>query len=330
MNVEFHYYVVYHLAAQAGLPRETARVIAHASQFVDDSVVGYRIDTRRELYDTAITQNYGWWDASFPRAVYLPFHFFPGGESAPPSPRRDHGRNLFSCAANSPGVKQLLVGALKTRNPYRVGIALHAFADSYAHQNFSGRLEQWNALTEDSPVPAIGHAQALTSPDDFAAAWTDPRLEEPFGRVNNGERFLQAADKIYRYLCVFNGRGFEDAPQVIEELADEHLRRAQGRSLQERVLDLIIAWDIPQYDRREWLDEAVDAPADSLGEEWFGGYSMLLWLKDTLLHRTRLLERDRLTARSGFYESHLHRWNEAAKAHLREATAVCDALTRGA
>jgi hypothetical protein len=322
VNIEFHYYVIHLLASRAGIPAEQGRIIARSSQYVDDSIIGYDIDTGREIYETAITQNYGWWDASFPRTVYLPFHFFPAGDNTPQAIRRDHGSNMLSCTANSPAVKELLIAALKTRNPYRVGIALHTFADSWAHQNFSGALEDWNTVAGDLPVPSIGHAQALTAPDEVATVWTDPRLKDACAHVQNRERFLQAAMKIYRYLCLYNHRTFDDADVVAGEFRSRWFSPRNPRSLEERILDLIIETDIPQYDRREWLDEAVVDGTHLMGDEWFGGYKMLLWLKDSLLHRTRLLRRDRLKAKGDFYTSHLYRWNEAARAHLREAQAI--------
>lgn len=328
MNVEFHYYVIHFLASQAGTPEDLAKIIAYSSQYVDNNIVAYAIDTGTEIYQTTVTQNYGWWDASFPRNVYLPFHFFPGGNDTSSQTRIDGRRNPLNCIPNSPGVKELLIRALKTRNPYRVGIGLHTFADSWAHQNFSGALEDWNTLAEESPIPSIGHAQALTTPDDFTATWTDPRLTYPASHVDNRVRFRQAATKIYKYLCVFNRRPFDDADNIVQRLISEYISPANEKSLQERLLDFVIEADIPEYDRREWIQESVIIGNEPLDEELFSGYSKLLWLTDALLYRTRLLERNRLTARSYFYKSHLYYWNEAAKAHLRDAHAICSQLPR--
>lgn len=317
MNVEFHYYIIHFLALRAGIPENQARIIAYSSQFVDNNIVAYAIDTGRGIYHTIVTQNYGWWDDSFPNNVYLPFHFFPGNNDNLVCYRKDGKRNPLNCTPNSTGVKELLIRALKARNLYRVGIGLHTFADSWAHQNFSGTLENWNILDEDSPIPSIGHAHALKTPDDITVNWTDPRLTTPGSRISNRERFFQAALKIYKYLCVFNRKSFNDAELVIQELFTQLIPPASGKSLEERILDFIIETNIQGYDRKEWLRDAVFMDKDPFDEELFMGYDKLLWLRDSLLYRTSLFKKHRLPAKSDFYQSHFYHWNEAAKAHLQ-------------
>ena len=93
-----------------------------------------------------------------------------------------------------------ITAALKTRNLFRIGIALHTYADSWAHQNFSGLLEDWNSVEKRSPVPAIGHAQAFRKPDDPGLMWSDPRLVPANAHIVNRDRVLAAARMIYKYL----------------------------------------------------------------------------------------------------------------------------------
>ncbi len=319
MNVEFHYYIIHFLAQRAGIAENQAQIIAYSSQYVDSNIVAYAIDTGKGIYNTIVTQNYGWWDDSFPNDVYIPFHFFPGNNDDLGCLRTDGKRNQLNCTPNSPGVKELLIGALKTRDPYRVGLALHTFAESWAHQNFSGALENWNLLSEESPIPSIGHAQALKTPDDITANWTDPRLITAGSRINNRERFFQAALKIYKYLCVFNRKSFDDAELVIQELFTGLIPLESGKGIEERILDFIIETNIQVYDRKEWLQDAVHINKDLFDEELFTGYDKLLWLRDALLYRTSLFKRNRLPAKSNFYQSHLFYWNEAAKSHLQAA-----------
>ena len=57
-------------------------------------------------------------------------------------------------------VKKLLIEGLKTRNLYRVGIAIHTYTDSWAHQNFSGLDEEWNT-TESSSLYSVEKAALL-------------------------------------------------------------------------------------------------------------------------------------------------------------------------
>jgi hypothetical protein len=287
--------------------------------------VAYAIDTGKEVYETIVTQNYGWWNESFPRNVYLPFHFFPGNNNSGRG-RLDGKNNPLNCTANSPGVKELLIKALKTRNLYRVGIGLHTFADSWAHQNFSGTLEDWNIFSEDYPIPSIGHAHALKTPDDITADWVDPRLTAANNRIRNRDRFILAARKIYKYLCVFNHQSFDDTEFVMEELSNQLISPARSKNLEERILDFIIATNIQQFDRKEWLQEAAVMDRDLFGEEIFAGYDKLLWLKDAILYRTTLFNKNHLMAKSHFYQSHLYHWTEAAKAHLKAAHEIFGTL----
>ena len=319
MNREFHYYVIHYLALRAGFSDADSCLIASSSQFVDSSTVSHTVDTGRGLYRTIVTQDYGWWDDSFPRTVYVPFHFFPGDPDAPASRRRDGRTNPLNTTADSTGVKELLVAALKTRDLYRVGIALHTYADSWAHQNFSGALEDWNVVDPSLPIPSIGHAQALRTPDLPEAVWRDGRLESE--TVRNHERHLAAARKIYKYLSTYNRRPFHDVDEVmgeLEEILDYH---RPGRTAEERILDLIIAADIRKYSRREWFAEALVNPK-GLGDDESAldkGYDKLLWLKDAALHRTTLFRRAPMRARDQFSRSHLYLWNEAAREHLGTA-----------
>ena len=295
VNIEFHYYVLYALALRAGFHDGAARLLAHSSQYVDTSLISYKITSATGSFSTVITQDYGWWDETFPRDVYLPFHFFPGDVEKAAARRADGTRNPLSVTPASPGLKRLLVAALQTRNLYRVGIALHTYADSWAHQDFSGVSEEWNTLDTSLPVPPIGHAQAGTLPDRLAARWDDPRLLASLRRVDNRERQLRAARMIYKYLCTYNRRSFDDVDGVIGELA-ELLDPSTAGGMEERILNLRIAYGLTPFERQSWLQEAALVPESERVSQSSPGYSKLLWLRDALLYRTTLLRRKR-TAR---------------------------------
>ena len=324
MNVEFHYYIVYHLARKAGMEDRDAWIVAYSSQHVDASTVSYTVEMDRGEYRTAVTQDYGWWDESFPREVYVPFHFLPG-DAAPPGARRaDGGANRLNTTPGSANAKALLVAALKTRDLYRVGIGLHTYADTWAHQNFTGILEDWNAVDQDLPIPSIGHAQALTNPDRLGHTWEDPRLEPRLRTVRNWERQRLAARMVYRYLATYNHRGFDDADLVVDELFEILSPGIGRRTGEERILDLIIACDLMRYGRRDWLEEALVVEPGFFGrsEEEQAGYDKLRWLKDAALHRTSLIRKRPVAAREGFTSSHLYRWNQAARAHRETAWSI--------
>lgn len=323
MNAEFHYYAIHWLCSRAGLADGEAYAIAYSSQFVDNAVHEYLIDAPSGRYRTLVTQDYVFWDERTLREVYLPFHFVPGDPAEAASLRADGQENVLAVTPNAPIARALLVSALKTRNPYRIGIALHAFADSWAHQGFSGRMEDFNALPMNQGLPAVGHLRALTAPDDLGAIWIDERLTPGSSRVVNADRFLAAARKIYRYLRTYLGKGFED-----EELAMADLKGLwrPGKGREERIADLVIDADMPAYDRRAWPGEA-GIRDETTGTSPFGGYDKLLWAKNEIARRAGLSGGTiRAAVGDSFFESDFYRWNEAAKAHAAEAATAIGSI----
>ena len=341
MNTLFHYYTIYYLAEQAGFGSDDSSVIAYSSQYLDNALVRYGVQTDREVYETLATHHFGFWDKSREWTVWIPFHFFPGGPEANSGEiavsssgsrnriatgRVDGATNPLNVVANSERVKRLLVDALNSRDLYRVGIALHTYADSWAHQNFSGRSEDWNRLDPSSPLPPIGHAQKLRDPDKLDSKWKDPRIRGSEGLIDSRKRNLEAAGRIYRYLATFNGRSFAD-----EELVLSNLERIVGlpgaKSQEERVNDFIIDCGMEEYRRTTWRGEAFTGEGANL-DPGFGNGEMestmdkLLWLKDELLHRTEILKRQPVKAKPGFYSSNLYRWDVAARAQLSSARTI--------
>jgi hypothetical protein len=328
MNAEFHYYAVYYLCAAAGFPSERARTIAISSQYVDEAVYEIAIDDGRSEYVTQVTQNYAFWDEAVLRDVYLPFHFVPGvppGEAAWGPLRAARAASRWTVSPDGPLAKELLVAALRSGDDFRIGIALHAYADGWAHQNFSGRLENGNVVDPDSPLPAVGHLQALRAPDDAVGSWEDPRLGPERSRVVNAERFLQAARKIYRYLRTSTRSRFEDEELVLDPLG--RLWKSGPRDARERIADYSVELGVPPYDRSDWLSESGIA-AEANGDAAGGGYDKLHWLGSQIRGRTGFGPRRR-TLRAvagprgaGFRDSPFHRWNEAAREHRGAALAL--------
>ncbi len=322
MNIEFHYYLLNVICRYAGFNEEQARIISYSSQFVDYNLVTYTIDTPERSYHTVPTQNYGFWSPETPRRVYIPFHFVPGETDYPGAARIDGRTNRLNTTPNSPAAKQILIAALKSRDLYRIGIALHTFADTWAHQNFSGIRESWNSCDESSIIPPIGHAQVLKAPDLLSARWEDPRLAPPYRNVDNRTRAFAAARKIYKYLCTFNRRSFDDVDVVMDSLQAKLGPPGREAPMEERILDLTIEESIERFDRTDWVREAIPSAEIADDSEAARGYDKILWLKDEVLYRSKLVKKRPVPARPGFYSSHFYRFNEAAKAQLDAAYEV--------
>ncbi len=338
MNSEFHYYAVHFLCLRSGFAPEEARRIARSSQYVDDASVSYIVEDGRAPYRCLVTQNYVFWDEATLREVYLPFHFLPGDPERARRERRDGRAHELAASPDSPFSKELLVEALRSGDPYRLGIALHAYADGWAHQHFSGRIEEANALDPSSPLPPAGHLQALRSPDEALGRWHDPRLFPEFAEVNNRRRFLEAAKKIYRYLRVSRRLPFDDEELVLGELEGVWARKAGGpgqaagaapsaaqarTAARARLDEFVIQFDMEPYDKREWLREAgIAVPGGD--EEPFVGYDKLRWLGSRLKSGGAAPEL-RVGSGGRFEGSELRRWDEAARAHLRAAKSLMKA-----
>jgi hypothetical protein len=320
MNLEFHYYSVYFLCLRAGLSEASSSDIAFSSQYVDNALVPYEIDDAGFSYATQVTQNYVFWDEATLRDIYLPFHFIPGDEALAGAARADGMASRWAVTPDSHLAKELLLAALRSGDDFRIGIALHAYADGWAHQNFSGRTEPCNVLDASSPLPPAGHLQALRAPDDASGRWVDPRLTSSLSRVDNGLRFREAARKVYRYLRTYRREGFGD-----EELHLDELSLAWSRypgDMKARLASFTVDLGVPPYDKSAYLDLAgLDEEQDEASR--IAGYDKLSWARAELVRRAGLGSGARRAATKGrFRGSALHRWNEAAKAHRELALSL--------
>lgn len=149
MDKDLHYYGTYALARAAGLKAATARRIAMAAEFVDDSTdneilvhpdgARFRGEaTAHHPYDLAPNN-----DRDDQLLVWVPFHFLPGAEGATQSQR-------LICRKNSrlaqDMVKHHLDLADKTYGVELIGITAHVYADTFAHYGFSGVSSRVNRV----------------------------------------------------------------------------------------------------------------------------------------------------------------------------------------
>ncbi|QCP52468.1 hypothetical protein FAZ95_25195 [Trinickia violacea] len=272
MNIDFHYGVVYIVARLAGMPADQALTVAHACQYVDDATTAgilrfaggetfERFATAHRLFDYSNTEN----DQN--RLVWTPFHFLPAGEG-------ETLQEKAVCRADSAIARDVVRRAIRQRDAdtalHRLGVTLHAYVDTWAHQGFAGidcefnrvlRLEaedctteHWlahlvhatehlvddlesNVLTKALPV---GHGAALHYPDQPWAKWSyvDGR-GTPVER-HNLEDFVCAADMACRVVQAFiaGADGFESQPGIppnVKEVLRNVLANNRSDDDQERL-----------------------------------------------------------------------------------------------
>lgn len=222
MQIDFHHAVTYVAARNAGFTHEEADLIAYAAQYVDDAVVEGNVYFENAMYQR-IASAHKTFDAANMvnpknRLVWLPFHFLPGngglaaGEDPPGQPI-----DKLVCKPDSPVARDMIAAcnaeANDHRGIYRLGITVHVYADTFAHQGFAGVLDDINKITNtkvtgatrlqdvwdditEHVLPPVGHGRAQTLPDMPFLQW-----EYTDGRGNSVERdntriFLDAADAL--------------------------------------------------------------------------------------------------------------------------------------
>jgi len=316
VNGIFHYYTSYFLAQRAGFSSGDSEILAYSSTYVDSNVapLGLRLPSGIE-YSTIATHHFGFWDRGQEEEVWIPFHFFPGGS----------GRtNPEITRPNSEPVKELLIEALKSRNLYRVGIALHTYADSWAHQGFVGRSNPINIIAPHSPIPPIGHAQAGNLPDRWLTTWNDPRIET--GLVINKIRFFEAAKMIYRYLCTYNHRSFADETFVLSELEqvldDSDRNRGPLKSDEGLAVDFQILLGVRPYNRGDWRGRVLGKNEEEFTDKAEKQRDFIDWIKNETLYRTALSQPRTVRVRENFEETDYYKWMEGAKSQLESAKRI--------
>jgi hypothetical protein len=324
MNIEFHYYMIYLIAKYAGLDELDCITVATSSQYVDNNLVAQIVDKEGREYRTIVTQNYGWWSDWFPVNVYIPFHFFPGDLKYPGARRKDGRQHRLNVTPGGAFATELLDRALATKDLYRVGIALHTYADTWAHQNFTGSHDDWNSIGKGVPVPKVGHAEAISQPDKITGRWIDERLEGEYRFIDNETRFLDAAAHIYLKLSRFAGQkgdAWESLHDRLKKLIGPY---DEYDSLQkERIANYVLQEELLEYNKYDWVRRAIYAEGnESVLEDAFKSYDKFSWLKDMVLYKTGAFKKKPLKARPDFFETPYFFWHEAAKAHVKEVRSI--------
>ena len=234
MNINFHYFAVKTIALKAGIPEQEAQMLASYSQLVDDFDIFSPIYLDRvpifaqHLAEKVTTNKWRFYPVTTgfddiskmarlifeknQRLITIPFHFVTKkslNRYPKDTPRQNYRTvpthlndgSLMSSMLNDACARYKIQSNIK--NLMHIGMLLHTFADTYAHQNFSGfwgwendskvtrvidnnssgndltpkykkslpkRILEWiQKLLKRSMykiIPSIGHADVSTAPDD--------------------------------------------------------------------------------------------------------------------------------------------------------------------
>ena len=283
MNIEFHYYITKYLAISAGYDEDDAEIIAYSSQFVDDNIKRFKIiKPDNTEYKNYISQTH---DITKPSKelmrIYVLFHFFPGDPIYSKAGRRDGKMHLLMTTPGSTHATEIFFSSSTGNNHFLLGIASHMLADTYSHQNFTGSFDEINAMKGiwEKLMPNIGHADALYKPDIPNLNWTDPRLIDENMKINNKERVLYAAKKLYsNFLFLTSGENKwakvkKNLNAILSEEIDETELHKVDKQIKERIEKykaLLEEEGAPSdYDPAKWFNEAINENVRFLDDRKF-------------------------------------------------------------
>jgi len=331
MDIEFHYYMTWLIAARAGLPPGDAQTLAWACQYADDNSTIFTIDRGLPTeYGNYISQTS---NILKPRKtlfrIYPLFHFIPGDPMAQTAWRKDGAMHWLNTTPDSENANRVMDAALATGDLYRIGIACHGYADTWAHQNFVGYFHAFNGMKGpiDAAIPDVGHADARLAPDLPGLIWEDERLMRE--RVDNRARFLEAAAGLYRKLSAYaDPKMAQEQRQEREkalladldrcigaqdrENADEENRIARYREL--AAAPAYGGREMDTYDANRWMDEAVDTSVRGLRDRGKSPLARLDPFKDSY----------RWKDRENCRQTHWRRFQEAVKSHQNETWQILE------
>jgi|CXWL01.1.fsa_nt_gi hypothetical protein len=236
MQIDFHHATTYVIARYAGFDHPEAEIIAYCSEYVDDATNSGAITfDNGAMYNHVSsahkTLDYKNFDELSNHMVWIPFHFLPGNDQMPAGESPDGGFiEKLICRPDSPVAKDMVRECIINRNkPYglhRLGITLHVYADTWAHQGFAGVIHKVNdvhSLDEQgkkdknflakkinffkglidqvtgkfigNTVP-LGHGAALSQPDKPYLKWSYHNHNGQLIKRDNTQLFLEAADRM--------------------------------------------------------------------------------------------------------------------------------------
>ncbi|QGG46314.1 DUF6765 family protein [Heliorestis convoluta] len=282
MQIDFHHGVIYVLARLAGFEKRDADIIAYCSQYVDDATLNVPIRfldgaLYKPLQSAHKMLDYRNFNDLAYSLVWIPFHFLPGNGNLTASEGKelDYVKRII-CRKNSPLAQDMIRDCIEKKSEttglYRFGIALHTYADTWAHQGFAGIQSEVNKVKYlrrnkideklidklstffgsnfdkaqgiflNAALP-LGHGTVLSYPDRPYLTWSYEDHQGSEILKNNPEIYMEAVDHIYeamkRYLIDNPYADVEGVPSEERKKIEDYLRTIDFTSGEER--------------HREWL-----------------------------------------------------------------------------
>lgn len=243
MQKDFHFTTTYVLARLAGFNKDESEIISSSSQFIDDATdAGKILFSNRAGYEFFSSAHkmldYRNFEELQNHYSWIPFHFLPGNKTDDPLfKNEDKFIQKLICQPNSEVAQVMITKMLEKRDKpfslYQLGITMHVYADTWAHQKFCGISHKTNSvqeildyhdnshdhhhnnrikryfkkrwwerifswlLTEYSP---LGHGPALSMPDKPFLKWQYINYSGQVVKRDNTKIFLDACHHVYSAL----------------------------------------------------------------------------------------------------------------------------------
>ncbi|MBO6178399.1 MAG: hypothetical protein J6O04_04440 [Selenomonadaceae bacterium] len=265
MDLDFHYGTIYVLSRWAKFGSGNANLIAASSQMVDDNYDDNPFSDAEEEKNIALgihvrysCQNiWGNITGKGNPEVWIPFHFLPGLQG------EDTDSKLV-CKKNSALAKKLRARLLETTLDnadfaFRLGVGLHVYADTWAHQEFAGINTTINKVQSlifsnhgsviekvldelvgsssiiskiMDQINPLGHASAVHCPD-MPYLWWKSGGHFTDGR-KNWDEFMEASEDIFRLLQQVSCEPVTGLSDRQRELLTAAFKDIQSEDIQER------------------------------------------------------------------------------------------------
>jgi hypothetical protein len=325
MNKEFHYYITFKIALAAGFKPTDAYTLAYASQYTDNNTKIFTVNKGKQgEYSNYISQTT---DITKPEKelmrIYPIFHFMPATKEEIENNsalRRDGKFHILNTIPDNSNARAVFKNAIKSKDLYRIGIAAHMYTDTFAHQNFVGYYESFNAKMKggvlEKIIPNVGHADLQHQPDLPALVWKDKRLIRKNASIDNTERFLQAAEAL-----------FVELRKYIDPRCPERTITKDKKSLRTEIKKLIGAKDKDNKKK----DDRIARYKKSIGTD-FKEYHENEWFKEAVARKLLLgliRPSERYTWKPDYKKSNWYQFQEAVKAHQQFAKdTILDPITK--
>ena len=273
--------------------------------------------TNKNIYKNYISQTYNIFKPENKLIrIYPIFHFIPGEPDAITARRKDKRTHLLNTTPNNEYANIIMDDSFKASDDtrlYRIGIASHAYIDTWAHQNFVGCFDDFNHIAID-PKPNIGHADAEAHPDWVAHIWNDDRLIKK--QIYNSKRFIEAAENLFKKFCHYQliTNKIDNSNKlcnIIETLKSWQGREYKGiinKNHHKRIKKYLthMKW-LEKYNHTKWFYEAIDEKIRFFKDSHNGILKLLNLFKDIYYWKENI----------DIEKTHYYCFQEAVKDHQK-------------